>query len=164
MPTRSLLLAVLCCIAFPSAATAADPRDGELKSMCRQINSLRVQNGVAPLLISTTLRTAAGWMSTDMARKNYFSHTDSLGRGLSSRLLAFGYVHPYVAENIAAGSSSASATMELWKNSPAHRANMLNPSFTVIGIGRSYDSASASAYGYYWTTKFGNVATSAIVC
>jgi hypothetical protein len=26
--------------------------------MCRQINSLRVQNGVAPLLISTTLRTA----------------------------------------------------------------------------------------------------------
>jgi len=41
---------------------------------------------------------------------------------------------------------------------------MLNPSFTVIGIGRSYDSASASAYGYYWTTKFGNVATSAIVC
>jgi uncharacterized protein YkwD len=43
---------------LPSAATAADPRDGELKSMCRQINSLRVQNGVAPLLISTTLRTA----------------------------------------------------------------------------------------------------------
>jgi len=103
-------------------------------------------------------------MSTDMARKNYFSHTDSLGRGLSSRLLAFGYVHPYVAENIAAGSSSASATMELWKNSPAHRANMLNPSFTVIGIGSPLRLGLGLGLGYYWTTKFGNVATSAIVC
>jgi uncharacterized protein YkwD len=93
-------------------------------------------------------------MSQDMANKNYFSHTDSLGRDPFMRMAAFGYNYPHTAgENIAAGMDSAQAAFTAWKNSPGHNANMLGSGYTVIGIGRAYNSS--STYGWYWTTDFG---------
>ena len=155
MSIRSLALAVLCCTAFPAAAHAdvpPNPRDGEVNMMCRQINSLRVQNGVAPMRMSSNLVSAATWMAGDMANKNYFSHTDSLGRRFSTRLTAFGFGGT-AAENIAAGTSDATTMLNLWKNSAGHRANMLNASYNVMGIGRGYKPT--SAYTWYWTANFG---------
>jgi uncharacterized protein YkwD len=52
------------------------------------------------------------------------------------------------AENIAYGYSSAQSVFDGCKNSPGHNANMLNPSFKVIGIGYAGDA-------HYWTTDFG---------
>jgi len=155
MPIRSLVLAVLCAIAFPAAAHAAvpNPRDGELKLMCRQINSFRAQNGIAPMKMSSPLVSAATWMSSDMATKNYFSHTDSLGRAWNTRLGAFGYTSSTIGENIAAGAGDAATTINQWKNSPGHRAAMLNPSYRAMGIGRGYNPY--SAYGSYWVADFG---------
>ena len=44
--------------------------------------------------------------------------------------------------------------MDAWKNSPGHNQNMLDGSWTEIGIGRAYNSG--STYGWYWTTTFGS--------
>lgn len=119
------------------------------------INDYRVQNGAAKLLVSVTLTVSSDWMSQDMAVKNYFSHTDSLGRDPFTRMADFDYVNANSSgENIAAGNATGQATFTQWKNSPAHNANMLNSSYRVIGIGRA--SNSGSTYSWYWTTDFGS--------
>ncbi len=118
------------------------------------INNYRQQNGLTALKASVSLTNASKWMSGDMAAKNYFSHTDSLGRDPFTRMRAFGYnYNTYMGENIAAGYSDAANTFNQWKNSAGHNANMLNPNFNVIGIGRVANAS--STYRYYWTTNFG---------
>lgn len=164
MNIRLLVLTVLCAIAFPAAAHAAvpNPRDGEVKMMCRQINSFRAENGIPPMKLSSNLNNAASWMGYDMANKNYFSHTDSLGRAYNTRLNAFGFVGSWVAENIAAGAADAATTLNLWKNSPGHRANLLNAGYNVMGVGRGYNAN--STYDVYWVTDFGASSAYATAC
>jgi len=47
---------------------------------------------------------------------------------------AAGISYRTAGENIA-GNPSAAGAMRAWMNSPGHRANILNPNFTRIGIG-----------------------------
>jgi len=140
--------------------------DSEQLSFLTLINNYRAQNGAGPLQVSVDLENSSQWMSTDMATKNYFSHTDSLGRDPFTRMAAFGYNYAtYEGENIAAGNSDAQDTFTQWQTACdpgsngactyAHRQNMLNPAYKVIGIGRAYGAS--SAYGWYWTTDFGGV-------
>ncbi len=127
------------------------------------INNYRAQNGAGPLQVSIALQNSSEWMSNDMATKNYFAHTDSLGRDPFTRMAAFGYPYEPAGENIAAGYPDAQNTFNLWQSACdpdgsgnctyAHRQNMLNPSYVVMGIGYAY--ASNSIYHYYWTTDFG---------
>ncbi len=51
-----------------------------------------------------------------------------------------------VAENCAEGGYEASSFIDLWMTSPGHRANLLNPELTCIGIG---------IYGKYAVQLFG---------
>lgn len=116
------------------------------------INDFRVRNGLSKLQMSVPLTAASDWMSNDMAVNNSFSHTDSQGRSMKDRINSFGYTGT-MGENIAAGQPTAKEVFLAWENSPGHRANMLNPSYRVIGIGRVVKSG--STYGTYWTTDFG---------
>jgi uncharacterized protein YkwD len=131
--------------------------DAEEQAFLGLINTYRAQNGLGPLAVSPAMTRAAAWMSADMASKNYFSHTDSLGRSAFVRLAAFGYAASTMAENVAAGNAGAQATFNQWKASPGHNANMLHAGVSAIGIGRAYDAS--SSFGWYWTTDFGSSAT-----
>ena len=145
-------------------AQAQTPQlDSQESAFLTLINTYRSQNGAGPLQISPALENSSTWMSNDMATKNYFSHTDSLGRDPGTRIAAFGYPYYPWGENIAAGYSDAQSTLNQWITACdpdgsgtctyAHRQNMLNPAFVVIGIGR----AAGGTYGWYWTTDFGGV-------
>jgi len=153
-------------VGSPAAAFAAvgDPvLDAEEKAFCTQINQHRAQNGKPALRVSVSLTNASKWMSNDLATKNYFSHTDSLGRTFSTRLGAFGYTYStYKGENIAAGNATAARTFAQWKGSSGHNANMLNANYKVIGIGRAYSAT--SSYKWYWTTDFGGYVDRTIPC
>jgi hypothetical protein len=93
-------------------------------------------------------------MSQDMAEKDYFSHTDSLGRDPFQRMADFGYnYNAWKGENLAAGSDTPQMTFQLWRDSPGHNANMLNPNFVVVGLAKAYDAS--STYGWYWAAEFG---------
>jgi uncharacterized protein YkwD len=61
-----------------------------------------------------------------------------------------------LAENIACGHRDASATFEQWKNSPPHNANLLNPLYRDLGLGRAASEVGGE-YGcrWYWTADFG---------
>jgi len=93
-------------------------------------------------------------MSRDMAEKDYFSHTDSLGRDPFQRMADFGYnYNTWKGENLAAGSDTPQMTFQLWRDSPGHNANMLNANFVVVGLAKAYGPD--SAYGWYWAAEFG---------
>ncbi|MCU1232338.1 MAG: Allergen V5/Tpx family protein [Candidatus Solibacter sp.] len=139
--------------------------DSEEWAFLTLINNYRAQNGLGSLQVSVNLENSALWMSSDMATKNYFSHTDSLGRTSGARFAAFNYPYTPWGENIAAGYADAQNSFNGWLNACdadasgtctyAHRQNMLTASFKVIGIGRAFGSS--STYGWYWVTDFGGV-------
>lgn len=130
--------------------------DTEEQAFLKLINDYRIANGRGALQVSLAITNACDWMSTDMAAKNYFSHTDSLGRDPFTRMRAFGYnYNTWMGENIAAGYRDALNTFNQFKDSPPHNENMLNPNYKAMGISRVFNPN--STYGYYWTTDFGGV-------
>jgi uncharacterized protein (TIGR03437 family) len=141
-------------LAAPLASAQTPTLDAEELAFVTLINNYRAQNGLGALKVSIALTNASEWMSADMGQKNYFSHTDSLGRDPFTRMAAFGYAYnAWKAENIAAGYADAQNTFNQWKNSPGHNQNMLSPNYTVIGIARAYNGS--STYRWYWTNNFG---------
>lgn len=144
------------CVLFGAGmaqAQSSSALDAEQQLFLTLINNFRAQNGLGSLQVSVTLQNASQWMSSDMAARKYFNHTDSTGRDPFARMAAFGYSFSPAGENIAAGNAGAQATFSQWEGSPGHRSNMLNASYKVIGIGRAYNSS--APYGWYWTTDFG---------
>jgi len=159
-PSGRLPLVALIVLAAALVALAGMPRgaeaalDSEEQAVLTLINNYRQANGLGSLSLNGELNAAADWMSNDMAAKDYFSHTDSLGRDPFQRMADFGYgYNTWKGENLAAGVDAAQAALDLWKGSPGHDANMLNPNFKVIGIARAYGDG--TTYGWYWSTEFG---------
>lgn len=129
--------------------------DAEEFAFLKLINDYREANGVEPLTLSPTLSAAADAHSQDMATKNFLSHTGSDGSTAEERFATAKYTDFKASgENIFAGDEHATGAFGWWQNSPPHNANMLNPDFAAIGIGRAFDKD--STYGWYWTTTFGS--------
>lgn len=114
------------------------------QEVIKLVNEERVKNGLTPLEYSSKLAQTAREKSDDMSSKNYFSHEDPDG---NIRALDLN-----VAENIAAGQTTASGVVNSWLDSEAHRANILDPNTKYIGVG--YSEQDNSQYGYYWTQQF----------
>lgn len=133
--------------------TVSDSFDSEEQAFLALINNYRAQNGRSALTASVNLNRAAAWMANDLGTKNYFSHTDSLGRSVGTRVANCDGL-PQNGENIAAGTvkDTAAEAFEMWRNSSGHNANMLNSSYRQIGIARKY--VSTSTYKWYWVTDF----------
>jgi uncharacterized protein YkwD len=98
---------------------------------------------------NTKLFNAAAGHSTDMATKNYFSHTSKDGRTFSQRITAAGYAWRSAGENIAAGYTTPAAVMDGWLKSPGHCANIMSANFTEVGMACA--KTTTSSYKYYWT-------------
>jgi uncharacterized protein YkwD len=116
------------------------------------INKYRLDNGLPLLVWNETLAAAGRDHSAEMACFRYASHTGLDGSGPGSRMLEQGYSWTYFGENIAGGYESVERAAAGWMSSPHHRANILNPKFTEIGVG--YTKLDGSPYGWYWTADF----------
>ncbi|MCJ7819140.1 MAG: CAP domain-containing protein [Syntrophales bacterium] len=105
-------------------------------------NDVRRQNGLAVFLKDEISRNAARGHSADMLNRNYFSHTDPQGRALKDRLPANLATRQW-GENIWTGRGYdprqvrylAQKIMDGWMKSPGHRANILTPGYTHLGVG-----------------------------
>ena len=117
------------------------------------LNQERTSRGIPALTSNDKLHNAAFGHSRDMACNNFMSHIGSDGSDPGDRIAAAGYDFSTWGENVAAGYTSPSSVVDAWMDSSGHRANILNPNLTEIGIGYVYNSA--SFYGHYWTTDFG---------
>ncbi|MEU8825527.1 CAP domain-containing protein [Streptomyces sp. NPDC048636] len=116
-------------------------------------NAERAAARLAPLTAEPRLTTAAQRHSDDMVARDFYSHTAPEGQQPWDRARAAGATHRGIGENIACGQRSAAEVVQGWMNSPGHRANILKPDFSHIGVGY----ATGSRAGTYWTQVFGSV-------
>ncbi len=137
----------------PTSGICNPSGNGGLESSLIQlINQERQSRGIGTLSQQSQLASAARVHSEDMACNDFVSHTGSDGSLPWDRALSQGYNYSAIAENIFAGSSSAQSIFNGWMNSPGHRDNMLNPTYTEIGVGYQYWSD--STYRAYTTAVF----------
>jgi uncharacterized protein YkwD len=120
------------------------------------INQERQNQGLRPYNLQSQLQAAARAHSTDMACNSFVSHTGSDGSTVRDRIARQGYSWTWAGENIyATGNISSSAPQQVfdwWMNSAPHRANLLSPNYTDIGLGYMYSPD--SSYGGYFTAVF----------
>lgn len=113
----------------------------------RLVNEQRAKNGLKALAANWELSRVARYKSQDMVDNRYFSHTSPTYGTPFQMIKAFGLTYRTAGENIAYGQRTPQAVVSAWMNSSGHRANILNASYTQIGVG--YVSS-----GHYWTQMF----------
>ena len=111
------------------------------------VNEQRAKNGLGKLTANWELSRVARYKSQDMHDKKYFSHTSPTYGSPFDMMKSFGISYRSAGENIAQGYKTPKAVVDGWMNSSGHRANILNASYTQIGVGYVAD-------GHYWTQMF----------
>ena len=122
----------------------------QAEAVLKLVNAERSKQGLQPLTLSSKLTNLATMKSKDMADKGYFEHTSPTYGTPFQMLQSHGVHYSSAGENIAAGQQTPEQVMNAWMNSSGHRANILNKSYTEIGIGYYQ----GGKYGVYWTQLF----------
>jgi uncharacterized protein YkwD len=124
------------------------------EEMLEHINTIRRGIGLTPLELDPRLTTAAQAHADDMLARTYYDHVSPEGTTPRQRVRAAGFVTDLVAENIAAGQTSAGDVLGAWMHSTGHRRNLLDPRLTRIGIGMALGSYE-HRYKVLWVQDFG---------
>lgn len=96
-------------------------------------NRERAKEDLPPLKWNPLLATAARHHAELMAQHSAISHQFPGEPALVQRIAAMGARFSSVAENIAAGQDAGDIHYG-WMHSPGHRANILDPKFTALGV------------------------------
>jgi uncharacterized protein YkwD len=97
-------------------------------------NEDRVRHGLPELSVDPLLNLAATAKAQDMQSKNYFAHVSPEGTSPWHWFKALGYNYTYAGENLAEGFTDAQDLENSWMSSPAHRANILSPFYSEVGL------------------------------
>lgn len=121
--------------------TVKTTHDYYIDEVIRLVNAERKKAGLSPLQKDNTLCQAADIRAYEISDKDangvdYFAHKRRDGRAINTVLKEVGYSGSLVGENIAKGCRTAELVMNLWMNSPGHRANILNSMYKKIGVGQ----------------------------
>ncbi|HSP38565.1 MAG TPA: CAP domain-containing protein [Frankiaceae bacterium] len=122
----------------PAKPTEASTFEGRVLTL---VNAERTKAHLKPLVLTNCADAIANSWSATMARTGTFTH-QNLGPILTA-CKAHG-----AGENIGMGPVTADAMTTAWMNSPSHRANLLNPTYTGIGIG-----AVKTSTGIWYSTQ-----------
>jgi len=116
------------------------------REVIRLTNIERERYGLAPVAEYHTLMLAARFKAQSMYDLNYFAHTSPV-YGHFARIARDVFNKPprTMGENLGNGHRSPQAVVLAWMNSPDHRDNVINPSYTRIGVG---------FHNYRWAQKF----------
>jgi uncharacterized protein YkwD len=124
------------------ADSGAAPSDsGAVAATLCLLNEQRADHGLEAFSRSTTLDRAADDYAADMVKRRFFDHVSPGGGTMMDRIKAAGWAPSgswSAGENIAWGSGSLATPASIvngWMHSAGHRANILNGSFSQIGIG-----------------------------
>jgi uncharacterized protein YkwD len=99
------------------------------------VNEARANAGLSALKLDPILNEAAEVRAKEVNTR--FSHTRPDGTSCFTVLREFGIVYNVCGENIAIGFNDAASVVRAWMNSSGHRANILNPNYKVMGLGKS---------------------------
>jgi uncharacterized protein YkwD len=130
--TIAFLVAVL--FSSPRVTVNAVPQTFNAeRALLEDANRERVAQGLAPLRWNANLAAAAHAHALQMVQHNTLSHQFAGEAPLQDRARSAGARFTEVAENVAEG-PSAEMIHASWMHSPPHRANLLDPELTDIGI------------------------------
>lgn len=111
------------------------------------ISLYRKNNGLGAVVIDSELMKVAEGQSQAMASRNKLDH--DVKAPLPKRLQTAGYKATTAVENVSAGYHTLAEAFSGWRDSPPHRANMLQMGVTKMGIAASY--APNTKYKVFWT-------------
>jgi uncharacterized protein YkwD len=162
-------------IAMPAGAAASScaPDTGTTETMTLAavrddtrclLNRKRAAEGVRALTIDRRLTGTARRHSHRMVADQFFAHDSLSGRQFSERIAATGWMDGrgswIVGENLAWGTGTYAtprAVVKAWMRSPAHRRNIMERRFRVIGIGVMRGTPIAGVeQGMTYTTDLGS--------
>jgi uncharacterized protein YkwD len=133
-------LAALLLVIPASAQAGSASMDRVERSIVRKLNKIRASNGLPRFRTNRALARGADFHCNDMLRANFFAHNSSNGQGMGERVESFRHSN-WVGETLAYVPTSgargqAARIVQMWMDSPPHRASLLDPKFTRIGVGR----------------------------
>src|SRR6185436_6093922 len=117
-----------------SCSVSAHPKALSQQEILALVNQDRALHGLSKLVLYPTLNLAAAAKAEDMLAKNYFAHTSPRGTSPWYWFQTLGYKYTYAGENLAEGYSDASDLESSWMASPDHRANILSPYYSDVGL------------------------------
>jgi uncharacterized protein YkwD len=144
----------------------ADPGRQSLGDMRQEtvclLNRIRRAHGLRPLHSDGRLRKAAQGHSSDMVRRNYFSHDSPGGGSMQTRIGGSGYLAGarsfLFGEVIGGGTAqggSPEAVATAWMNSAPHRTAILTGRFRDLGVGVVHGFPGRGDRGATFTVDFG---------
>jgi uncharacterized protein YkwD len=119
----------------------------DAQAAATMISLYRKNNGVGAVIVDPELMRVAEAQSQAMANRNKLDH--DVKAPLPKRLQAAGYKAAVAVENVSAGYHTLAEAFSGWRDSPPHRANMLQSDVTKLGIAASY--APNTKYKVFWT-------------
>lgn len=134
-------------VVFASTTSSAQAMEDQVIKL---VNVQRARRGLQSLRKNTTLAKIARYKAQDMVNRHYFSHISPTYGSPFKMMENFGIRFSAAGENIAMGQRTPQEVMNAWMNSPGHRANILSPSYTQIGVGFAKSKNGVC----YWTQEF----------
>jgi len=136
-------------LGFPELLLSEDEAEA---SMIEMINQVRVKEGLEPLRVDPRLSRMAKDHSRDMKDNRFAGHLSPGKGGVPERARAHGLGNYQVKENIALAPGLVQAMNNLLQ-SPVHRATLLDPEMTHLGVGIAFDDSQGTR-NYYITQEF----------
>ncbi|MCM3698698.1 CAP domain-containing protein [Paenibacillus macerans] len=120
----------------PNTGTTGQAQDSSkfAQQVLDLVNKERSKAGLGALTMSPELANMAMVKAQDMYNNNYFDHNSPTHGSPFDMMKEFGITYNSAGENIAKGQSTPTQVMNDWMNSPGHKANILNSSYTKIGV------------------------------
>jgi len=110
------------------------------------ISGFRQNNGLGAVTVDPVLMQLAQTQASAMAARDKLDH-ESKGE-FAKRMRKSGFDPKVTVENVSAGYHTLAEAFSGWRDSPPHRAHMLQPGVTRIGIAAVYTPN--SKYKVYW--------------
>jgi uncharacterized YkwD family protein/spore coat assembly protein SafA len=135
-------------LTIPTVTTTAQENE-----VIRLVNVQRSKAGLQLLKTNWQLCRVARYKSADMAQpppKGYFAHQSPTYGSPFQMMESFGLKFSAAGENIAYGQRTPAEVMNGWMNSPGHRSNIMNGTYTEIGVGLAKNKSGVC----YWTQQF----------
>ena len=111
------------------------------------ISGYRANNGLGAVTLDPALMKLAEEHSRNMAARDKLDH--DVGKAFRQRIAGSRFDAKVAVENISAGYHTLAEAFSGWRDSPPHRANMLNKGVTRMGIAAIYSPK--SKYKVFWT-------------
>jgi len=156
---RETTALVICSLILAACAGTAPPAEPtfyqdlaktgatvDAEAAASMISGYRSNNGLGPVTVDPELMRFATEQANAMAARDKMDH--DAARPFAERIRAAGLGSAVAVENISAGYHTLAEAFSGWRDSPPHRANMLNAKVTRIGIATAY--APNSKYKVFW--------------